>query len=258
MPSPFPGMNPFIETQEWSDFHTRFISAFSDALMSHIAPRYVARVERRVYLERYPEEGGGPRHIRPDVSIFDSNLGDYGLGANAAIATTVEPVTLTIPMPEEQREAFLYIKERESMEVVTVIEVLSPANKRPGSDGQREYLKKRMEVARSSTNLVELDFLRGGDRLPVSGNLPPGEYYAYVMKSHLHPRVQVYGWHLNHILPPLPIPLAREDPDVVVNLQEVFQTVYDRAGYDYTLDYAQPLEPALDAKAAEWVTSLVK
>jgi hypothetical protein len=85
-------------------------------------------------------------------------------------------------MPERVREAFLTIRERETMEVVTVIEVLSPGNKQAGSDGRREYLRKRRDVLLSATHLVELDLLRGGERLPTIEPLPPGDYYAFVCR----------------------------------------------------------------------------
>lgn len=35
-------------------------------------------------------------------------------------------------------------------------------------------------------------------------------------------------------------------------------TVYERAGYDYSLDYTRPLEPPLRPEDADWVTEKVK
>ena len=40
----------------------------------------------------------------------------------------------------------LTVRERETMGVVTIIELLSPSNKRRGRDGRREYLEKRKQV----------------------------------------------------------------------------------------------------------------
>jgi hypothetical protein len=112
MPSPFPGMDPFIEDQEWSDFHLTFTIQLQAQLASRLDPRYYVRVDRRTYVE----------HLDDD-------------------------------MPEEQRESFLKIHQTETREVVTVLEVLSPSNKRPGGDGRREYLHKRRKHLSADAHL---------------------------------------------------------------------------------------------------------
>jgi len=210
MPSPFPGMDPFIEGQDWEDFHTGFIAELSAALVPHVRPKYVVRKERRVYL----------------------------------------------PMPEERREAFLTLRERETMEVVTVIELLSPANKRHGGDGRREYLSKRESILGSTTHLVELDLLRGGERLPTVEPLPPGDYYAFVCRQRRY-QAEVYAWTLREPLPAVRIPLAGDDPDVTIDLEEVFTSTYDRAGYDYSLDYTRPIRPPLPERDASWAAGVL-
>ena len=112
-------------------------------------------------------------------------------------------------MPERKRQAFLTIRERETMTVVTVLEVLSLDNKRSGSDGRREYLRKREAVLESDVHLVELDLLRAGTRLPTVEPLPPGACYAYVSRADRRPQVEVYAWTLRQSLPTIPVPLAR-------------------------------------------------
>jgi hypothetical protein len=156
-------------------------------------------------------------------------------------------------MPEQRRETRVVLRDRETMDVVTVLETLSPANKRSGGDGRREYLRKREEILESRTHLVELDLLRGGERLPTVGPLPPGDYYAIVSRAERRPRAQLYGWTLRQQLPPIPVPLKQGDPDAILELQEVFTIVYDRARYDLSLDYTAGLAPPLDDAAAAWV-----
>jgi hypothetical protein len=221
MPSPFPGMDPFLEDQAWKDFHHEVISVIRESLTQRVVPRYVVRVDERVYVEHQPEERPGV--IEPDV-----------------------------------REAFLTVRLRETMDVATVIEVLSPTNKRAGSDGRKEYLKKREEVLLSSAHLVELDLLRGGARLPTNEPLPPGDYYALICRRRRRPRAEVYAWPLRHPLPTIPVPLTGEDPDVALDLQEVFTTVYDRAAYQYSIDYAAVVEPPLPEADAAWARELLK
>jgi hypothetical protein len=258
MPSPFPGMDPFLEDQAWKDFHHEVISVIRESLTQHVVPRYVVRVDERVYLEHQPEERPGV--IEPDVIVLEPqgpSLPSRG-GAATATVVAITRVTLTVPMPERQREAFLTVRLRETMDVVTVIEVLSPTNKRAGSDGRKEYLKKREEVLLSSAHLVELDLLRGGARLPTNEPLPPGDYYALVCRRRRRPRVEVYAWPLRHPLPTIPVPLTGEDPDVALDLQEVFTTVYDRAAYQYSIDYAAVVEPPLPEADAAWARELLK
>src|SRR4051794_30988693 len=110
MPSPFPGMDPFIEGQEWEDFHTRFITALADSLLPGVRPRYVVRVERRVYLEHAPEER--PGFISPDVTVLErleQPSAVTGAGGMATV-TAVAPVVLSVPMPERRREAYLTVR----------------------------------------------------------------------------------------------------------------------------------------------------
>src|SRR5207244_2356124 len=103
-------------------------------------------------------------------------------------------------------------------------------------------LEKRDELLQSSSHLVELDLLRGGERLPTVEPLPAGDHYAFVSRAPARPKVAVYAWPLRHPLPAIPIPLAGGDPDAFLDLQAAFTSAYDRALYSYSLDYRRPVE----------------
>lgn len=251
MPSPFPGMDPFLESQEWEDFHYAFNGAIRDALAPRLAPRYVVRAERRVYVESPGE--AGPLFRRPDVSVHWTGETAGGTAVASGPKVSREPVPCELPVPEERREIYLLVRFQESMEVVTVIETLSPANKRIGGDGRREYLQKRAEVLGSPSHLVEFDLLLGGARLPMTTPLPPGDYYAIVSRRPRRPVADVYAWTVRDPLPTVPVPLKEGDPDVSLDLQAVFATVYDRARYDLSLNYGADLPTPLRAEDAEWV-----
>ncbi len=256
MPSPFPGMDPYIERQAWEDFHHRLMVVMSEPLTEHLRPRYVVKVEERVYVEH--ALGERPELIRPDVTILDRGTGNQRQIRESSTTLGAFPVVVTLPIAELQRELYLTIRERETMEVVTVIEVLSPGNKRPSSDGRREYLTKRETVLRSPTHLIELDLLRGGERLPTIEALPSADYYAFVCRARQRPLAEVYPWTLRHQLPSIPVPLVQGDPEINLDLQAVFTTVYDRAGYDYALDYAQPVEPPLGEEELAWCAAILQ
>ena len=209
MPSPFPGMDPFIEEQEWEDFKLTFKATISEVLGAAIDPRYVVRICHR--------------------SCAESS--------------------------RERRETFLVIREIPTMEIATVIETLSPANKRASSDGREQYLAKRQEILQSRTNLVELDFLRGGKRLPVVG-LPPGDYFALVSRGHRRPRTDVFHWTPRQSLPTISIPHKPGEPEVPLDLQQVFTTVYDRARYQLSLNYTAKPSLPLNESDAKWTHDL--
>ena len=255
MPSPFPGMDPFLENQEWEDFHSRMITALSDRLSPGVQPDYVVRVERRIYVERPDEDTDTFR--RADVAILAMDSGPAA-GLHGSTDSCAVAVECELPMSVERQETYLIVRERETMEVVTVIELLSPANKRHRSDGRREYLSKRNEFLSSSSHLVELDFLRGGERLPVIGSLPPGDLYAIVSRAYRRPRCSVYAWTLRNKLPTIPIPLKRGDADAQISLQEVFDIVWQRARYDLSLNYKTPLDPPFSAVESEWAKTVIE
>jgi hypothetical protein len=255
MPSPFPGMDPYIEGQEGDDFHTRLLTQLADLLTPRLLPRYVARLERRVYLEHAPE--GPPRGARPDLVVIADRTRHGTREAGAAAAVIKAPLTVTLPLPEEAQEVYLEIRRPETGQLITVVELLSPSNKRRGSDGHRAYLEKREAVLRSAVHLVEIDLLRGGERLPVLEELPAADYFAIVSRADRRPYAGLWPVRLRERLPEIPIPLAGEDPDAPLDLQAALDAVYDRAGYAYSLRYDREPEPSLNDEDAAWAAELV-
>jgi hypothetical protein len=247
-------MDPFLEGSMWSDFHHELISEIRHQLVPLLQPFFVPRVELRVYIERVDLP---PKSIEPDVYVTPEPAASARESARSQSAVAVaEPYIVQLPEYEEVEEAYIAIYDGEQREVLTVIEVLSPGNKRPGSAGRRSYLEKREAVLKSWVNLVELDLLRGGERMPTETPLPPGDYFALVRRAHVRSRAEVYPWWLRDSLPRIPVPLTREDADVVVDLAAAFATLYDRAGYDRAVRYDRPIEPPLAAEDAKWVADV--
>jgi hypothetical protein len=248
-------MDPFIENQKWEDFHTRFLTAISDALVTSVRPFYTVEVERRIYLEAHDPTTPVQSFIA-DAALLKTGRkpalqSEESQGGLAVLTETeLEVKTCTIPYIEEHRETFLTIRRGKPSEVVAVIELLSPTNKRKGTDGRQLYTEKSSALLKTKTHFIELDLLRNGERTLVS-EPPAGDYFAMISRAERRPFVEVYGWRLLNRLPIIPIPLAGDDPDVKLDLQQAFTLVYDRAGYDYALDYQQPVTPALtEAEAA--------
>lgn len=253
MASPFPGMDPFIEGQIWEDFHHEFIGEIRHALVPLLPSRYVTLVEQRIYIDRIGDDSSG--QLIADVSVIGQSSDQ--LSPQRSVATAGGPVLLEYPVAEERRESFLTVREAESRSVVTVIEILSPANKRQGSEGRTQYLEKRGSILSSDVNLVELDLLRGGRRLPMANPLPPASYYALARNPRRRSQAAVYPWNLVERMPPVPVPLLPSDDDVSLRLAEIFTSAYDRAGYGRIIDYQRAVKPPLSPEQARWAAEVL-
>ncbi len=225
-------MDPRIEEQLWHDFHPNMMVSIQSWLMPQLLPKYAAQIEERIYVE-HTEPVPARQVFRPDIVIHTEAKDESRTqSARAAIA---EPTILTLPMPTEQRERYIAIVSLPNRELVTVIELLSPANKRVGADGRHEYLRKREQILQSAVHLVEIDLLLKGERLPTVEPLPEGDYYAFVSRSEYRPAVEVYHWRRDEPMPTIPIPLLREDGEVYLDLQAVYEQTYERARYEARL-----------------------
>lgn len=255
MPSPFPGMDPYVEAGQWQEFHVQMVVEMQRQLVPLLLPKYVARVERRVYTESVFDE---IELFQPDVEIVRSSTRVRRRPKSASAVATLEPRIYAAPLPHERSEPFLRIIDVDSGELITLIEFLSPSNKSQGSDGYRAYYEKREETLRTHTHLVEIDLLRGGSRLPTAEPLDPStDYCVFVSRAPHRFRVEVYEWPLRQPLPVVPIPLARGDADVLLDLQRVFASVYEFAGYAAFLRYDKILKPRLRKEDIAWAKKLV-
>ena len=256
MTNPFPGMNPYLEHPDfWPEVHSRLIVTIADALVPQLVPKYRVAIEKRIY------ELKGEQSLLvgiPDVSIVREPTPRNSSTSNVAVATrTATPLKVTLPMFEEVREAYLEIRDIASKEVVTVIEILSPANKRPGK-GREMYEEKRDQVFGSRTNFVEIDLLRSYEPLPVFGNDINGSYRILVSRADCRPTADLYLFNIPDVIPAFALPLRDGDVEPIVDLQALLNTVYDRAGYDFTLDYTAEPVPALSEPDAVWADTLLR
>ena len=170
MPSPFPGMDPYLENiSMWPDLHHRLITAIADEISAQVRPSYYVKIEQRIYLSE-PNE---PDSFRiPDVSVLSASGNGDVSGASLLPDTNKEgdtAVAVRVPVPEEVREGYLELREAGSNYLITALEVLSPTSKRPGA-GRDTYEEKRMELLGTWTNLVEIDLLRAGEPMCVISN----------------------------------------------------------------------------------------
>jgi hypothetical protein len=258
MKSPFPGMDPYLE-QHWQDVHARLILYACDQLEDQLPGNLVARVEERIVLETEDDE---ERSVNPDVKIVERKGRSSPPATLASRASLVEPVIVEFH-GEPATETYIHILERGAeSRLVTVIEVLSLANKLPG-EGQRQYRKKQVELHKAGVSLVEIDLLRRGRRvLGLPGwRIPPrvrDTYLACVRRGWQPGQFEVYPISLRRALPPLRIPLRPEDEDIRLDVQAILDLAYRKGRYHLTLDYDVPPDLPLAGGDAKWARALVK
>ncbi len=257
MPSPFPGMDPYIEDSKiWSDFHGDLAAEIRAELNKGLQPRYVAQLTPYVTYEivEISERHG----VRPDVGVFQPQP-PSGTMTGATAVITVAPVESMVEMELPLRLYTVEIRETETLRLVTSIEILSPVNKRPSHEAYHDYRRKRRELLRSETHLIEIDLLRGGERPPLKQAVPPAPYYVNLYRANHRPYVKVWPLQLWDKLPVLPVPLLEPDPDAALDLGAVVAAVYERGAYARLIDYHRPPPPpALSEAEAVWLDEYLR
>ncbi|MGO9598940.1 MAG: DUF4058 family protein [Isosphaeraceae bacterium] len=250
MPSPFPGMNPYFEqAAHWLDFHTEFLSAVRRLLAPQIAPKYIVQLEEHIYIHDLPPEP------RQRLRTADLSVAKSGGGGHAAWAVELIEAPAKVMLPEQTVEEvpYLEVRDRQGRELVTVIELLSPSNKRPGND-REAYLAKRRELLRSPAHLVEIDLLRGWPPMPQEGR-PACDYSVLVSRAEKRREADLWPVGLRDRLPKVPIPLRSPDEAAPVDLQEAIHRAYDGPGYEHFIYSGEP-EPPLDPADAAWARQI--
>jgi hypothetical protein len=252
MQSPFPGMDPYIEACNlWGDFQHSLLHEIASYLARNTPDRYLVRTGQRSYLALHDSEDKViypcPAHVRAAVQG-----GQKKRGTAMTEAAGEQPHILRAYLEEEHREIFLNVYEAgPEQRLVTTVEVLSPSNKRPGTHGWDLYQRKRLSLMVDGVNLVEIDLLRGGQRMPMLDPWPDSPYRLMVARARKPHACLVWKGYFQRPLPTIRIPLAKPDPDISLSMQPLIESIYQRYRYAQTIDYSLPLTPPLkDEEAA--------
>lgn len=258
MNSPFPGMDPYLE-RRWQEVHQRVCTYACDAIETQLGADLVARLGERLVVESITDD---TRTIYPGVRVVEQGVSgsEWTPSTAGGGAVVAEPLIVKVaadPVPQ----AFIEIREADSSRLITVIEFLSPSNKLPG-DGRDTYRQKQRELYAAQVSLVEIDLVRIGTRtflLPES-HFPTGlnaTYFACVFRGWNRSRFELYPMSLRETLATIRVPLRRNEPDVVLNIQELIDEAYRKGRYDRT-DYRQPCVPPLSGDDAAWAQDRLK
>ena len=253
MPSPFPGMDPYLEQDViWHDFHERFLPAAAAQISAQVLPRYIVLIDETVYLQDIETEQNGPVG-RPDLLVARGPEKAAFLGADTGVLEA--PVHVRVPEVEQERESFLKICDRGNRQVIAVVELLSPTNKRRG-ENRRRYLAKRADLLNGPAHLVEIDLLRGGPPMPAEDR-PECVYSVLVSRAGYRLDAGFWPIGLRDTLPTIPVPLVVGEPDARLDFRAVIDRVYDEAGYRYFV-YDGVVEPALAGSDLDWADQIIR
>lgn len=244
-------MNPYLEQEDvWQDFHQRFITETANALGAQVRPGYIVKIEERLYVRELSSEER--RFIgRADVTVARGEHAPTPPGGIALAAPAYGRIPQSVDV---ERQSYLEVRGRQDRQLVTVLELLSPSNKKPGPD-RDQYVAKRQTLFVSAAHFIELDLLRAVPRLPIEG-LPDCDYYALVSRYEERPRVGLWPLRVREHLPVIPVPLRSPDPDARLDLQKVLDDVYDAAGYEDYIYTGSP-QPPLSPQDAAWARELL-
>lgn len=269
MDNPFPGMNPYLEGPKyWKGFHGLFIAALTAELNHTLPEPLVARYEQRLYVASWY------RNIYPDAVVFFERPEGVSLPESSdSVQTQVvsaSPVTPPLKFTvedEKAREAFIEIvlpsdDDETSDEVIAVIEILSPANKEPETEGNDEYRRKQRAVLSSEAHLLEIDLLRGGEHTVAMRRGPireqkPFDYVYCLHRAGVGPTYECMPFTLREPFPPLFVPLLEGMPDAVIDVSAAFARAWQDAAYGH-FRYSRDPKPPLTETDAVWLDTLLR
>jgi hypothetical protein len=255
MPSPFPGMDPYLEAQPfWSPLHANLITLMQGELQKRVPRKYSVWSDRYIWLHE-PDARTRTKRFEPDVFLSEE---PGSREAKTGVAIYSAPATSLLPAIRRKGNRYLKIMEARSDRVVTVVELLSPANKRNGDD-REAYLAKRNEYLATGTNLVEIDLHRTGRRMPLGKPRPPeADYYGLICRAVDFPKTAIWPFSVRDPLPEIPIPLKPEDGYVILPLQCCFDVAYDIGPYAKEVDYAKAPKVPLKKAEVSWAKKLLE
>jgi Protein of unknown function (DUF4058) len=275
MPSPFPGMDPYLESPRFCpDLHAGLIFAMKEDLQGRLSQAYYAQCGQRVWLDI------SQRYIEPDVNVMRERreIPHRGHGGVTLAEPEVEvetertagePVLITVEdvRNDDHLENYIEIHGRWSGQdrLIATIEVVSPSNKAPGDDGYDTYRTKQREILAGQAHLIEIDLLRAGAHITAvpkdiaKEKAGPFDYHVSVHRFERPKEYLVYPIRLQHRLPVITVPLLPSDPPVQLALQAAFNRAYDAGPYRKAIRYGKdPIDPPLQPEQATWAATTMK
>ena len=255
MPSPFPGMDPYLESELWTSFHSSLATAIAVQLAPQLEPRYFALPVERFIFDVPDDVAIETSDIYPDVGTVAASNSTSD-ARTATVALVDPPLRLDTIMSSAVPHANVEVRDVRNRRLITAIEILSPTNKR--GKGRRQYLSKRQNILSSSVHLMEIDLVRVGSRVPMQQPLPSTPYFVLLSRKQTRPTMDVWPIGFQQALPTIPVPLRRGDADVFLDLQMAVTQVYEQHRFNLAIDYSKPPDVRLPPDVETWADQLLR
>ena len=263
MPSPFPGMDPYLEGRLWPDVHTSLATTIRQRLAPLVRPRYTVRLGVYVVEDSMPEAEVG---IMSPACRSLARRGVAGWRRRGAEPRSegrasrggrhAAPLTIPVLGPVEARLVTVEYRHAAADTLVMAIEILSPINKT--GEGLATYRRKRQRLHRAGAHLIEIDSIPARDAARGPPAHPAGPVFSGAHGGQAA-TTEIWPIRFQDSLPSLQVPLRPPDEDVQLNLQATLAAVYETAMYDLSIDYrAAPPPPVLSDDDARWVAELLR
>jgi len=248
-------MDPYLE-RHWGDVHASLVIYARNQLQKVLPSDLRARVEERVVVAGFSRK----RSVFPDVRVIETEHKSHRQAHGSVAGAIAEPIVIDLP-DESETQTFVEIRDySDDGNVVTVLEVLSPSNKKAGG-ARVQYARKQIELLQNDVSLVEIDLLRGG-KWTVA--LPEGAVeprlrtpYRVVVRRGWQPlKADYYPIPLAKQLPKIKVPLRPTDAEVPLDLQSLLEQCYEDGGYD-SIDYSVEPKPPLSVAESRWAAQLL-
>ncbi|NJK64194.1 MAG: DUF4058 family protein [Synechococcaceae cyanobacterium SM2_3_1] len=254
MPSPFPGMDPYLEGYLWPDVHSALASQMRRQLTPLLRPKYTARLE--IYLTEDPFPEGEIGILYPDVEVLKASQKATQTSSGSTKVVTQPTLTLPLLQAAKVRLTSIEIRGTAHHHLISCIEVISPVNKR--EPGLVSYQQKRQRLYQGNVHLLEIDLIRRGTRPFNHPHLPQVPYCIALTRAQSK-QIEIWAIDLSTPLPTVPVPLKAPDTDVPLDLQAALDQVYAEAPYDLSVDYSQePPPPAFSAVERDWIQTILR
>ena len=254
-------MDPYLEGDLWPDVHHRLASEIARQLAPLLVPRYVARIERSVIRDRTPEVELGIMY--PDVGVLEQgqparksprSIREGGVALAPELALAAPPKLPRIP-PMDIRVARVVIRDTAHNRLVTLIEIMSPVNKR--GPGLEQHRRKRERLIEAGVHVLEIDLIRRGTRVIEDPRMPETAYLITLTRGGSDV-IEVWPIGLRDRLPDVPVPLLLPDPYEPLDPASALDAIYDEAVYGLSIDYhREPPPPPLSESDRVWVDERV-
>lgn len=254
MPSPFPGMDPYLEGRLWPDVHNSLAYLISVQLTPRLGAPYIVHLNNYTVEDTSPEEDVGIMY--PDVELF-RKADRMKEPAEAYGESAITPETLVLPAikPVEVHIPVVEVRDKKSNKLITAIEILSPVNKR--RPGLQPYREKRLRLHRGGVHLIEIDLLRRGERPLAHPYLPKSHYLITLIRAG-QGQTQVWAVDVKEPLPVIPVPLKAPDKDTFLALNKALKDLYEQRALDKSIDYSEaPPPPAFSEEEQQWMQDLI-